>query len=79
MSWVMRTTLVLTAILVMSILVASAGLRAPGDPGLALLAGFACGHIDAVKWKIERRDNLMRSIDALKGQLAHAKAALDRA
>ena len=34
---------------------------------------------DAVKWKIERRDNLMRSIDALKGQLAHAKAALDRA
>ena len=33
---------------------------------------------DAVKWKIERRDNLMRSIDALKGQLAHAKAALDR-
>jgi hypothetical protein len=32
-----------------------------------------------VKWKIERRDNLIRSIDALKGQLAHAKAALDRA
>jgi hypothetical protein len=36
------------------------------------------GYPDAMKWKIERRDNLLRSIDAMKGQLAHAKAALDR-
>jgi chromosome segregation ATPase len=34
---------------------------------------------DAAKWRFERRDNLMRSIDAMKGQLARAKAALDRA
>jgi predicted phage-related endonuclease len=33
----------------------------------------------AAKGKIERRDNLMRVVDALKLQLAHAKAALDRA
>src|SRR6202521_2273171 len=31
------------------------------------------------KGKIERRDNLIRGIDALKRQLAQAKAALDRA
>ena len=34
---------------------------------------------DAAKWRIERRNNLMRSIDAMKGQLARAKAALDQA
>jgi chromosome segregation ATPase len=34
---------------------------------------------DAAKWKIERRDNLMRSIDAMESQLARAKAALDQA
>ena len=52
-------------------------IRAEADrTGIHDQAHFA--YPDAMKWKIERRDNLMRSIDALKGQLAHAKAALDR-